>query len=559
MPRFNRAEVEAARRDLIALEDKIMSQAQRSIARGLVGVLDDILEVVNGLEVGDQGELLNSLDNIARVQDMLNGLDPALQDIANKTKDQITESLADVGTEVNKIVGLAGFKEVKNRANRVDSKIINAFMGIDLKKFNGGASATTQAISDGIFNRLAGQAKRKDMVESLKRIVAGQEDRGGNPMTRHAQTWANSAIATYENAVTQQLVPPEEQGALYYAGPVDDATRDFCKEHAGKAWPREVILARIEAYAAANPSINASPELPGGWNCRHELIPVPKEEVASGAVAVEDAEIDRPITAPAAVEIEDQEAREDSFETERAVVARGKDTGERGHLDIDATSGTIAEVEDMRVKAVQGDAKKQGIELTIDQALDLVSSIGSWSRNGYIDVRRLQETGQAKSERTKKQAEDLDLFMKVSPSFPSSSPMYRGVFKGQDADGNFIDGEDFKKQVLETYKTGDVFNYSPSMSSWTDRPEVASDFGIAETEAFSVIYELTSSPTRTASVRGFSHAPEEQEIILDKNQKMRVLSVDMIEDEDSELARKYAGREGKNAKNTLVIRLEPIE
>ena len=57
-----------------------------------------------------------------------------------------------------------------------------------------------------------------------------------------------------------------------YFGPVDERTRDFCMEHVGQ------IKTRAEWQAIDNGQNGAVYPFRGGYNCRHQLIPVLDEE-----------------------------------------------------------------------------------------------------------------------------------------------------------------------------------------------------------------------------------------------------------------------------------------
>lgn len=272
-------QVDKIRKKITELEDQAADDVERTVKNGLSAISDEIVIFVNGLKSNDQGVVDNSIENLRSVQEFTVALGPALEKIAEQSQNKVINRLSEITKLLNETIEAAGYVGI---TPRIDTDSLRALLEVDLRSFNGGAAATQQILTREMFNRVSGLSTMKDMVKELKAVVSGQRDRAGLPMERHARTWANTATTSYQNEFMQRALPEDSVGGWYYSGPDDRATRQFCDDHVGKVWGDEKIRADI----ATNPHGGQSIRAPGGWNCRHVLIPVPKSEVEAGEVEV---------------------------------------------------------------------------------------------------------------------------------------------------------------------------------------------------------------------------------------------------------------------------------
>lgn len=265
---LNLTKVKEVQRRLISIEDDIIDSSERVVLESLKTISRDLQRASLQFET-DNRVVTASQRNLNIASDMIAGLDAALQEIANEGKNQVVTNLAKVTEEIGPLLKAAGFDIPDDFANRIDANVVGTFLNLDLDRFNNGASATTQVLQQGIFGLITGVNTFDEMVDNIKRI--SEED---NFIAKNAKTWAMSAVISYENTFMQSLLPEEEVGGFYYSGPDDGANRDFCASRVDKVFKPKTIASDV----ASNPIGNSSMRLPGGWNCRHVLIPVPVDD-----------------------------------------------------------------------------------------------------------------------------------------------------------------------------------------------------------------------------------------------------------------------------------------
>jgi len=107
---------------------------------------------------------------------------------------------------------------------------------------------------------LLGGGRSSDMVRGIEAALEGAVSRG------QAETLAATALSTYSRSVGYEMVKQDDPDALYiYEGPIDDITRDECLEMAAAG---ELTRAEVEDQ------FPGAFRDGGGWNCRHEWVPV---------------------------------------------------------------------------------------------------------------------------------------------------------------------------------------------------------------------------------------------------------------------------------------------
>lgn len=124
------------------------------------------------------------------------------------------------------------------------------------------ATALWRSLSQQLFTTRPVSEIIADLADALDREAKG------------VQTLYDTQVSVFgrqvESLKTKDLGP--EQPFLY-VGPIDDVTRPFCLEHAGKVWTREKIDA-MDNEQLPNVFLTA-----GGYNCRHSWIAVESKEL----------------------------------------------------------------------------------------------------------------------------------------------------------------------------------------------------------------------------------------------------------------------------------------
>lgn len=271
---LNTKEIESIHREIERLENLALTKAEISIQKGLKAIADAMAERSALFQTsGSDRRLSLNKDNLEIAQRFLLGLGPALQSIANEAKSQILSEIPPITAKLNEMLVVSGFSSQAGGA-QIDEIVLGSFLDLDLSKFNGGATATNQVLSDVIFRSLSGNLTPTEFLNEIRATVEGQEDRAGNPMARHAKTWATTALNSFQGNYMQQAVPEELVGGWYYSGVRDLRNRPFCARRQGRFFTPE----QIRADVSLNPIGASSLNNPGGWNCRHILIPVIPED-----------------------------------------------------------------------------------------------------------------------------------------------------------------------------------------------------------------------------------------------------------------------------------------
>lgn len=94
------------------------------------------------------------------------------------------------------------------------------------------------------------------------------KERLGGRVAANIKTELNTATASFFRTVTVRKSEDAGFTKFQYFGPVDSLTRPFCARYAGKVLTKDEIQ-KLDNGQTPNPLITG-----GGYNCRHEWIPV---------------------------------------------------------------------------------------------------------------------------------------------------------------------------------------------------------------------------------------------------------------------------------------------
>jgi hypothetical protein len=111
--------------------------------------------------------------------------------------------------------------------------------------------AITQAVSRGLF----GAQPVSEILPAVSKVLDISEAR--------VATLYDTAVSIYGRQVEAVAAGNEGDTRFLYAGPVDEATRDFCLEHVGRVLTRDEID-ELDNGQIANVFLTG-----GGYNCRH--------------------------------------------------------------------------------------------------------------------------------------------------------------------------------------------------------------------------------------------------------------------------------------------------
>ena len=268
---FNQSEINEITSELDRIENEAVLRAERSVVRGLRAIEREMVANIDQFQETD-GLIRATPENLQAATNFTSSFLPALTQIAEAQKSEVLSRLTDITARMDDMLRATGFRPDPSGA-RVDENVVSAFLNLDLSRFNGGANATAQVLSDMIFQQLSIGVDRQQFIRQIQNLVGGGVDAGGLPLSRHAGTWVRTAISTFEGQIVQQSTDPEEIGGWFYQGPFDGKNRDFCRARAGRFFRDADIREDIASQGPAGANLTR----PGGFNCRHRLLPVSEE------------------------------------------------------------------------------------------------------------------------------------------------------------------------------------------------------------------------------------------------------------------------------------------
>lgn len=149
----------------------------------------------------------------------------------------------------------------------LQSQVVNPLSQIMTQNVNGGGSYS-------------------GFMDQLKNFIKGDPDTEGRAL-RYTRTYLSDTLFTY--ARTYQKAVSSDLGLAYYlySGGIQDTTREFCEQRAGKYFHENEIKswASLE-WSGKKPDTTESSIFVycGGWGCKHELIPVSERIVPKDVI-----------------------------------------------------------------------------------------------------------------------------------------------------------------------------------------------------------------------------------------------------------------------------------
>lgn len=189
--------------------------------------------------------------------------------------------LQDALSEIDKIYG-PGLLAVRQHFARITDKEI--FADSDVEVIRGLINFDASIVGTSV-NRYV------DNIRSavMKGMIAGEvpdyfdlADKFGSAVASNIKTEIVTGTAGFNRTVSQMKAKELGVDLFLYDGPDDEVTRDFCQARVGKVFTQ----AEIDAWGDNDNDLPANIYL-GGYNCRHELVPITKELAADMGIDIE--------------------------------------------------------------------------------------------------------------------------------------------------------------------------------------------------------------------------------------------------------------------------------
>ena len=142
-------------------------------------------------------------------------------------------------------------------------------------------ASTPQAkslLSDYVRNGIEGEMKYNDFVKGFKELVEGTAETNG-ALVKYAESYVHDSVFSHSRAVDSFFADELGIDCFYYAGDAVKTSRDFCLERMGQVFKREEVDSWSDQdWQGKIPGEDVWISL-GGYNCRHNLMPVPCDYV----------------------------------------------------------------------------------------------------------------------------------------------------------------------------------------------------------------------------------------------------------------------------------------
>ena len=231
------AELDFYQKDMEKIQKKLLSKIEKVLA---------------GLEVLDDAGLAQAFREIDFVDDLTKLGFPALLE---KVKGSYDKQV------VTAITGLGAAQRSKQTVAAVQA--IEVLALLDLSTISSGVTRYANELKTAMFRGLLTGASSKSIMEGLTATYGV----GKVLSSKQQVALLNDSFARFARTTTAKLFEDVPEQKFEYVGPLDEVTRDVCVatlEMQGEG----MTMAEIEAEAPVSFADG------GGFNCRHEWIPV---------------------------------------------------------------------------------------------------------------------------------------------------------------------------------------------------------------------------------------------------------------------------------------------
>jgi hypothetical protein len=269
-----------------------------SVANYQPKLFAQLTKLLDSLELDETGNIAKTARNIARIDQIIDGLKKTLttgeyKNIVRSFADEIDAQkgrtvqyfTSAIGSDPP-ITSFAATMYAKKRAEAINSVISNSALDGLL------ANDLRATLSDAV----AGNSRYSNTLESLQTLINGNDEIEGL-LQRRGRQIVSDTFATTDRAFTDIVAQDLELEWYLYSGGEMDTTRCFCEIRNGRYYHRSEIqswgnLENIGACRTKNGWAGRMPDTTadtifinaGGFYCQHSFLPVsifavPKEDV----------------------------------------------------------------------------------------------------------------------------------------------------------------------------------------------------------------------------------------------------------------------------------------
>ena len=278
------------------LKDQASAKFEIAVTASEKKIFDEAVTLISELEKTTDGKIKASIANLKRLSQIKTKLAKvannkdylqAVQDLAKEFESIYkaqAKYFASLTTEMHHEKKYATIKEL------AVENTIGGLVGAGLQ------SNVTDKLNDMLLRAVTSGAKYADLMEEMRTYLRGDTEHQG-ALARYANTYTITALNQYAGQNNKILTDDLGLEWFEYTGSEIETTREFCEKLCAKRWVHrseipEILKGHIDGHKC---KIYPKTKLPygliegtnaenfqvnvGGWNCRHQLIPVAKEMV----------------------------------------------------------------------------------------------------------------------------------------------------------------------------------------------------------------------------------------------------------------------------------------
>lgn len=256
------------------MTEKELLKAIQKLNNGIDGISDDLIKVIEKYQRQYESALYKINFDVKDGYIKTN--------LSNYSKAMSVDSFNKLGfrqigidhiTEYNSVaknqIAFAQSLGISTDLTFKDIEIIKRLKEIDLNSMYAKGEELDNAIKKALVNGIASGSNYDDMVRSISDDLLGGGEALGF-LAKYADTYVRTSLFGLSRMVDKEIYDKAGGYEKYlFAGPIDGRTREFCLEHVGN----EYTESEIKQFPDENGSGLDPWFSPGGWNCRHRLIP----------------------------------------------------------------------------------------------------------------------------------------------------------------------------------------------------------------------------------------------------------------------------------------------
>lgn len=286
-------------KSIISSADKACDGFEKVVASVETKMFREAITLMQSLEFDAQGNIKTTMENLKKLSSIKAKLNKVAEDPVYKAAvKEFVKAFATIQKEQNAYFSqeFPGKTLGENAKKRHEAmKVIAVENTIEGLSTAGVKANVTDKLNDMLLKAVTTGMSFADLQEEVRKYLVGQ-DGGTGALTRYATTYSVTSLSQFTGQNNKLLTDNLGVEWFMYVGSTMERTREFCQHMTAKKWVHvseipEILKGHIEYDGEVHKcKIYAKTKLPsgmiegtnednfqvnvGGWNCRHQLVPV---------------------------------------------------------------------------------------------------------------------------------------------------------------------------------------------------------------------------------------------------------------------------------------------